>query len=127
MAITTLNWRTVSVSKSLVPLVALTAVYAVGLSVFVVHGLNAPDATQLLWGFEFRLILALWVRADRLFRGFSVPFEFDAFVFFAWPVVVPYYLYRSRGGRGLLLGAGILGLYITPYVTAQLAHIALTR
>jgi hypothetical protein len=91
------------------------------------HGRDAPETTQLLWTFEFSLILTLWVRADRQVRGFSVPFEFDAFVFFAWPAVVHYYLYRSRGGRGLLLGVGIWGLNITPPVTAQLVRIALTK
>ena len=56
--------------------------------------------------------------ADRRKRGLRVPHEFDTFVFFAWPAVVPYYLYRSRGRRGLLLGAGIWALYIAPYVTS---------
>ena len=115
------------VSKSLIPLVALTAIFAVGLSVLVLHGLDGPETTQLLWRFEFSLILALWVRADRQVRGFSVPFEFDAFVFFGWPIVVPYYLYRTRGGRGLLLAAGIWGLQIVPSATAQLVRFALTR
>jgi hypothetical protein len=108
-------------------LVTLTAIFAVGLSVLGVHGLGASGPTELLWTFAFRLMLAWWVRVDRRALDFSVPFEFDAFVFFAWPVVVPYYLYRSRGGRGLLFGAGIWGLYITPSLTAQLVHIALTR
>jgi hypothetical protein len=117
----------VSVSRSLIPLFALTAISAVGLSILVFHGLDAPETTQLLWRFEFNLILTLWVRADRQFRGFRVPFEFDAFVFFGWLVVVPYYLYRSRGGRGLLLGAGIWGLYVLPSVTAQLVRVALAK
>jgi len=42
------------------------------------------------------------LRSDRKARNFSVPFEFDAFVFFAWPLVLPWYFYRSRGKRGLL-------------------------
>jgi len=116
-----------SFSKSLIPLLALTAIFAVGLSVLVLHGLDGPEATQLLWRFEFSLILALWVRADRQVRGFSVPFEFDAFVFFGWPIVVPYYLYQTRRGRGLLLAAGIWGLHMAPSVTAQLVHFALSK
>ncbi len=115
-----------SVSQSLIPLVVLTAIFAVGLSFLAVHGLGAPGRAELLWTFEFRLILAWWVRVDRRVRGFSVPFEFDAFVFFAWPFVVPYYLYRTRGRRGLFFGAGIWGLYITPYLTAHVVRIALS-
>jgi hypothetical protein len=58
---------------------------------------------------------------------FSVPFEFGAFVFFIWPLVVPHYLYRTRSGRGLLFVAGIYGLYLTPDVVAQIARITLAR
>jgi hypothetical protein len=127
LAVNASNWHAVSASKSLMPLVALTAIFAVGLSVFSFHGVEASGATKLLWRFEFALILTSWVHVDRRVRGFSVPFEFDTFVFFAWPLVVPYYLYRSRGGRGLLFGAGICGLAIAPYLAAQLVHIALRR
>jgi len=117
----------VSVSKSLLPLIALTSIFAVGLSALVLHDLDTPETTELLWTFEFSLVLTLWVRADQQVRGFSVPFEFDAFVFFAWPVVVPCYLYRTRGRRGLLLGMGIWGLNITPSITAQLVRIVLIK
>lgn len=120
------NWRAVSVSKSLISLVVLTAIFAVGLAVLAVHGLRASGATELLWSSEFRLILAWWVRADRRVRGFRLPFDFDAFVFFAWPVAVPYYLYRSRRGQGLLFAAGIWGLYVTPYLTSLLVRMLLS-
>src|SRR5882724_4410718 len=113
--------------QSLVPLVALTAIFAAGLSVLAARGVAASQSTGSLWGFELQLILTLWVLADRRNRGFRVPYEFDTFVFFAWPAVVPYYLYRSRGRRGLLLGAGIWALYIAPYVTALIVQIARNR
>ena len=79
--------------------------------------------TELLWGFEFGFILAGWVSVDRRVRGFNVPYEFDAFVFFIWPFVVPYYLYRTRGGRGLLFAACIYIFYLTPHVVAVIARI----
>jgi hypothetical protein len=119
-----LNGQAPSLRQSFLPLVALAAIFAAGLSVFAARGVAASRSIELLWSFEFPLILALWVLADRRNRGFSVPYEFDTFVFFAWPAVVPYYLYRSRGRGGLLLGAGIWALYIAPYLTALLVRIA---
>ena len=99
--------------------------FTVGRSFLAVHGLGAPGAVELLWTFEFRIVLAWWVRVDRQIQGFSAPFEFDAFVFFAWPFIVPYYLYRTRGGRGLFVVAGVYGLYLMPYLTAQIVRITL--
>jgi hypothetical protein len=66
-----------------------------------------------------------WAAIDRRSRSFSVPFEFDAFVFFAWVVVVPYYLLKTRGTRGLIGAIGFWALAITPTVASQV--ILLTR
>ena len=108
-------------AKLFLQLIILTAVFAIGLSILVVQGSSLrPQATEVLWTFEFRTLLAIWVRINRSNRSLSLPFEFDAFVFFAWPVAVPYYLYRIRGRRGLFLSAAIYGLYVTPEVIAAI-------
>jgi hypothetical protein len=54
-----------------------------------------------LWALTYRLFLVAWVRADMRTHNFSAPYEFDAFLFFAWPAALPYYLYKTRGGRGM--------------------------
>jgi len=119
--------QTLPLSKSLAPLVVLTAIFALGLSILAAHGVDVPGTTELLWTFEFRLILTWWVYADSSARGFSAPFEFEALVFWAWPFVVPYYLCRSRGPRGLLFGVGIWGLYAAPNVIASVIHVTLKK
>ena len=115
-----LNRQASSSSIYLVPLAALTAIYSLGLSLLSRHGLSVPDGTELLWRFAFSLTLAFYVRFDRRVRHFHAPFEFDAFVFFAWIAVVPYYLYRTRGRRGVLMAIGIFGLAIAPYVAQEI-------
>jgi hypothetical protein len=117
----------VFVWQCLIPLVVLTTICTVGRWFLAVHGLGAPEAVELLWTFEFRIVLAWWVSVDRRIRGFRLPFEFDALVFFAWPFIVPYYLYRTRGRRGLFLVTGIYVLYLLPYLTALIARLALVR
>lgn len=116
------NWRAASASHSLLPLFALTAIFAIGLSVLMAHGHDAPEDTRRLWTFEFSLMVALWVSADRRVRGFRVPYEFDAFVLVAWIFVLPYYLYRTRGRPGLVLYAGFWGLLILPPLAAEIAR-----
>lgn len=122
-----MSGRTISISKSLAPLITLTAIFAVATSVFAVRGTGAPETAQSLWMFEFRLILTWWVYCDRQARGFGVPHEFDAFVFWAWPFVVPYYLYRTRGGMGLLSSVGIYGLYAVPSLARGVIQVVLSQ
>lgn len=102
----------------LLPLIALTAIYTVGLSVIGVQHLGSPEHSGLLYALAFSLLLTGWVRADRRTRGFSAPFEFDVFVYFAWPIFVPYYLFRTRGWMGLIFGVGICGLFVAPVIVA---------
>jgi hypothetical protein len=99
----------VLVWQCLIPLVLLTTILTLGLWVAAVHGLASPEIAQLLWRFEISLVLAWWVRIDRQIRGLIVPFQFDAFVFFAW------------------LAAGIYGLLLTPFIVADIARIAHLR
>jgi hypothetical protein len=110
-------------SKPLIFLSILAITYTVGLSILAVHAL-LPQAGQsrVLWSIAYGLILTWWVHTDRPNRNFKLPFEFEYFVLFAWPVVVPYYLYRRLGWRGLLLALGICGLYVGPYVIAALIY-----
>jgi len=50
----------------------------------------------------FSLVIASWVLADAHKRGRRLCHDFDTFVFFAWPLVVPVYLFQTRGTRALL-------------------------
>jgi hypothetical protein len=104
-----------SALRLLLFLLILTAIYSIGLAVLASHGYR-PDqqTTVLLWSLEFPTSLAIWVRLDRRNRNLNLPFEFDAFVFFGWPLFLPYYLYRTRGKMGLIIMATVYTLYILP-------------
>jgi hypothetical protein len=116
--------RQVSFSlKPLIPLVSLTTLHSITLSICTAYAIKIPGAIQLLWPFGFSLMLTWWVCADSRSREFSLPYEFGTFVFFAWPVVVPYYTYRCCGWNGLLLGVGICLLNVVPYVASAIVFI----
>jgi len=103
----------------------LTFIYFVGLVVLASRGVSAPYGSSLFWRFAFGLFMVRWVTIDRRSRNVSVPFEFDAFVFFASVLVVPYYLLKTRGPRGLISAMGFWALAITPSLASQV--ILLTR
>jgi len=48
------------------------------------------------------LVIASWVLADARKRGRRLCYDYDSFVYFAWPVVGPVYLFQTRGWRALL-------------------------
>jgi len=106
-------------------LIALTTTYTIGLCILAVHAVVSPPGhSEGLWRIAFGLILTWWVYTDRGTRNLRLPFEFEYFVLFAWPVVVPYYLYRRLRWRGLLFGLAIWGLYGAPYLVSTLVYAA---
>jgi hypothetical protein len=106
------------VSKPFLFLVAVSILHAIGLFFFAMRapGQPAPDGTQLVVQFLWRLIVPWWLYVDRQALRVSGSYEFGAFAFFAWPVVLPYYLFCTRAWRGLLLYLAFAGLGVLPYL-----------
>lgn len=104
---------------SLFPLLLLTVIVTATRVVLASHRLVMPGESAMLESLFQQLVFAIWVYLDRRGRQLRLPFEFDAFVFFAWPIALPYYLVKSRGARGILLFAALLALFIIPSVVAE--------
>ncbi len=79
----------------------------------------SPRAT-LAGRVAFPVILALWVTSDARTRRQGLCYDFDTFIFFAWPVVLPWYLFRTRGARALLTVLYFAGLCLAAGVVAGL-------
>jgi len=111
-----LNLRAV---LSFIPLILLTLIFTSMGGVLAVNHLRVPQESVSLESLAQQLFVALWVYVDRQGRQLRLPYEFEAFVFFAWPIALPYYLIKSRGARGVLLAAVFFALLILPSVVAE--------
>ncbi len=77
---------------------------------------GAPAFAAGLASLLFLSSFGLWVLADARQRDRSLPYDFGSFVFFAWPLVVPIYLFSTRGWRAF----ATLGLFVLLYLAALL-------
>ena len=77
---------------------------------------GAAAIAALLASYLFNASIALWVSADAMRRGANVPYDFDSFVFFTWPITAPAYLLRTRGARG----CGVIILLLLCFIIAIL-------
>lgn len=69
-----------------------------------------------LMGWSYSLILTLWCMDDAKERRFHRPYEFGAFLLFVWPFVLPAYLIRTRGWRGVPMFLIFLFLALLPAI-----------
>jgi hypothetical protein len=82
-----------------------------------VSGIELPASFTLIYIFGFFWIIGWWLRADSRKRDVNWVFDMGLFLYIAWPFIVPYYILKSRGGRGLL---AIL-CFVATYIGATLA------
>jgi hypothetical protein len=67
--------------------------------------LSAIDSLGFLW------IIGWWLRRDSRKRGIAWVYDMGLFLYYAWPFIMPYYLLKTRGRKGLLVILGFVGVY----------------
>ncbi|MDB6072797.1 MAG: hypothetical protein JWO89_437 [Verrucomicrobiaceae bacterium] len=92
------------------------------LIIYLHQGLGAPmgraGAAAALATLFFPSCMAMWVFADARRRQQPLPFDFGTFIYFLWPVVVPAYLFRTRGLRAFAAIGWFLLLWFTAVLCA---------
>ena len=73
-----------------------------------------PRAFTVASGIGLLWILGWWLRRDSRLRGIPWIYDMGMFLYILWPFIMPYYLLKSRGARGLF---GILG-FAAAYIGA---------
>ena len=78
------------------------------------HQSPAP-VVQLFSTFATIVSVVLWLQADARVRGIRTVHDWGLFVYLAWPVIVPWYAVKTRGGpRGWPVAAVIYFAIIVP-------------
>jgi hypothetical protein len=70
----------------------------------------------------FGLGVAWWIHADCRRLGIREVMDQGWFVYLTWPFVLPYHLFKTRGGRGALTLLGLTGLYLLTYALSMLVY-----
>jgi hypothetical protein len=82
------------------------------------HGLylgqqiEAPGLYTLLHWAAQLWIIGWWLRTDSRKHGVVWVYDLGLFLCIAWPLVVPYYLVKTRGAKGLLVILAVIGAYV---------------
>jgi hypothetical protein len=111
------------------PLAAITTLVFIGVAseaFLAYHGTELSESSNYLWTTCFSFCVAWWIESDRKSRAIPAPFEYQAFVFFLWPIVAPYYLFQTRRWRGFLQGVGLILLSCLPAAAAFVTYLLMS-
>ena len=85
-----------------------------------------PPAFSLLYPLGFLWAVGWWLRRDSRLRGVLWVFDMGLFLYIAWPVVIPYYLLKTRGAKGLLVILAFISAYVGALIAGAVLYILLT-
>ena len=69
------------------------------------------------------IAVIMWLQRDAQRTGVGAVHDLGLFLWFAWLVVIPWYLWRTRGSRGWRLCLAIFALIGSAYIGAALAYV----
>ena len=103
--------------------VAILTSLACGIAgaVYTLAGIEPAPIMTLVLTFASPILVILWLQKDADRRGIGLVLDFGLFVWIAWPVILPWYAFRSRGRRGWRLLLGLIVLMFAPYIGGLLA------
>jgi hypothetical protein len=88
--------------------------------------IEAPAGYTLLHWAAQLWIVGWWLRTDSRKRGVVWVYDLGLFLCIAWPLVMPYYLVKTRGARGLLVILGFIGAYIGAAILGIILSVTVT-
>ena len=94
--------------------------------VYLAREAELPPAFSLLYPLGFLWAVGWWLRRDSRARGVGWVFDMGLFLYIAWPVVMPYYLLKTRGAKGLLATLAFAGAYVGALIAGAVLYILLT-
>ena len=71
-----------------------------------------PKLADLASSIAFPLVISAWVVADAHKHGRRLVYDYDSLVFFGWPLIVPAYLFQTRGWRAVITLLWFASLWI---------------
>ena len=89
----------------------------------VIHQAPAP-LIQVVCNFATLVSAVMWLEAEARSRGLALVHEWGFFAYLAWPVVIPWYVVKTRGAHGLGLAAFLYGVILAPPVLGAIIRAA---
>jgi hypothetical protein len=87
------------------------------MALYAASGVEPSDSILFYVQLVPTMAVVLWVVQDARQRQIIAVHDLGFFMFIFWPVVVPWYCFKSRGARGWLLLVRLLALILSPWLT----------
>ena len=91
--------------------------------VYLAAGRTPSSRFILLYSVGVFWAIAAWIIADARRLGVALPFDIGWFAFFAWPLVLPYHVFKTRGLKGFVTLGALLAMFLATYLFGLVAYL----
>jgi hypothetical protein len=98
--------------------ILIAAFCSVASAVYVLTGADPTPVVAMFMYFGPFVAVVWWLRRDAERIGIGAVQDLGFFLWIAWPLVIPWYAFRSRGARGWKLLVGSTALILSAYIAA---------
>jgi len=107
----------------LVLLGVLVFVYHLGFGIYSALGLETSAAFEFLYTGAFVCAVVWWLRAEAKSSPVAQIYCQGVLVGVGWIFIIPYYLLKTRGVRGLIPLAALIFTFIASYMLAAVIYV----
>jgi len=86
------------------------------------YGFQPSPFYEALSALGFWGILCWWLRADSKKFGYTWFLDIGFFVYVAWVLIIPYYLFKTRGVRAFITMLLFAGIFIAAYLLSLIVY-----
>ena len=83
---------------------------------------EVPGLYRLLYVLGFIWVIGWWLQQDSRRHGFKWVYDLGLFLYIAWPIILPYYLFKTRGLKALLTILIFLAVYLGAYIIGVIIY-----
>lgn len=83
---------------------------------YLARGVDAPGVYHLLSFLALVWLMGWWLQQDSRKHEFKWVYDMGFFLYVAWPIILPYYLFKTRGLKALLTILIFLAVYFGTYI-----------
>lgn len=94
--------------------------------IYASRGIELPPAFMMLHRIGFLWVIGYWLQQDSRKHGYRWVYDLGLFLYIAWPFIIPYYLLKTRGLKGLIPILAFAGIYVGTYFIGVALYVLLT-
>ena len=96
---------------------------ALASALYVMADAEPSPIVVLFFSFAPLFAVILWLERDAHRTGVGAVHDLGLLLWFGWPVVIPWYSWKTRGSRGWRLCLGLFGLIGSAYIGAAVGFL----